>query len=230
MRRTFRPTVKLPVHAVVFCVSVVVVLFGTIFGPVGSGFAAATKPVKNPDSLVPSPFKLELKTMTDLDRDGDTDAVMVGVNGPMPPSQEGSDRDEERVLVVARRDKDGFRRVEMGLNALICRRCGGAFFGSLPAEISVDANRSGFETFQEAGSREMTRWTHRYRLENGRVRLIGLDRSLTDRNTAGVVVESTNYLTGTKIVTVEGELENPPKAGTTKGKPRTIFLNAVKVE
>ncbi len=195
-----------------------------------TGSPATTKAVKAPEALVPSPFRVELKTMTDLDRDGDTDAVMVGVDGPMPASDEGSDSDEDRMLVVARRDKDGFRKVEVGLNALICRRCGGAFFGSLPAEISVDANRAGFETFQEAGSREMTRWTHKYRLEQGRVRLIGLDRSVTDRNTAGVVLVSTNYLTGTTIVTVDGEVENAPKAGTTKGKPLKIFLNAVKVE
>ena len=42
--------------------------------------------------------------------------------------------------------------------------------------------------------------------------------------------ESTNYLTGAKIVTVEGDDENPPKAGTTRGKPRVIYVDRVTVE
>ncbi len=114
--------------------------------------------------------------------------------------------------------------------AVICRSCGGAFWGVVGAPVELSASRNTLVIKQSAGSREVTDWTHRNRIEKGGVRLIGLDRAVLDRATGGFVNESTNYLTGAKIVTVEGDDENPPKAGTTRGKPRVIYVDRVTVE
>jgi hypothetical protein len=109
----------------------------------------------------------------------------------------------------------------------LCRRCGGAFWGTIPAAVNISLAKGVFVVAQEAGAREVQRWTHRYRIERGRVRLIGLDFTEVDRGSAGSYTTSTNYLTGKTITTIEGDIEGAPQAGTTKGKPRTIFLENV---
>ena len=106
----------------------------------------------------------------------------------------------------------------------------GTACGVVGAPIELSTSRNTLVINQSAGSREVTDWTHSYRIEKGGVRLIGLDRSVLDRATGGFVKESTNYVTGAKIVTVEGDVENPPKAGTTRGKPRAIYVDRATVE
>ena len=80
---------------------------------------------------------------------------------------------------------------------------------------------------QVAGSREITDWTHRYRIEASRVRLIGTDRAVTDRLSGSVVSTSTNLLRGVTVTTVRGEPETPAKPGRTVAKPRTVYLEFV---
>ena len=192
---------------------------------------AATRPSASPAALVPRPFNVESTLKADLDGDGDLDVVLVGVDGPavLPETQEGDNADGIRVLVVARKDAEGYRRVGLGPDALECRRCGGAFWGGLSAPVELATMGGGFTTAQSAGAREITDWTHRYRIENGRVRLIGLDIVNTDRGDGSVVARSTNLLTGVTITTVEGQPQVPVKAGRVKGKPRVVYLESVKL-
>ena len=193
---------------------------------------AAGSVVQDPAKLLPRPYVLEYSQRVDLDRDGDLDIAIVGVDGPVPAPQDVTEEFVEgnRILVIARKESAGWRLIGQSKTAVICRSCGGAFWGVVGAPIELSASRNTLVINQSAGSREVTDWTHRYRIEKGGVRLIGLDRSVLDRATGGFVKESTNYLTGAKIVTVEGDVENPPKAGTTRGKPRTIYVDRVTVE
>lgn len=193
---------------------------------------ATTGPAaRTADSLMPSPFRVEHRVEVDLDKDGDRDVAMVGVDGAVPaPAERGDDDgDGNRVLVVARRDRDGFRVVGIGRDALLCRTCGGAFWGVIPTPVELSAARNVLVVVQEAGARELTGWTHRYRIERGRVRLIGLDRAVTDRLGPSTVSRSTNLLTGVTITTVDGTPEEPVKPGTVKGSPRTVWLEDVEL-
>lgn len=193
---------------------------------------AAGTAVKEPTKLLPRPYALEYSQRVDLDGDGDLDLAMVGIDGPVPAPTDTTEKFVEgnRILVIARKDTDGWRIAGTSTTALICRSCGGAFWGVIGAPVEMSASRNTLVIAQSAGSREVTDWTHRYRIDKGGVRLIGLDRSMVDRATGGSVTESTNYLTGTRIVTVDGDVENPPKAGTTRGRPRVIYVERVTVE
>jgi hypothetical protein len=191
-----------------------------------------SRSVKSAASLLPRPFIAEAEYSVDLDRDRDLDVVVVGVDGPkVAPPDDASEAlgDGTRLLLVARRDPDGFRTIGVGRSVLLCRRCGGAFWGlnATPVEVEIKANA--FNLIQSSGSREVTDWVHRFRLEKGRVRLIGLDRSVTDRTGGSVVSVSTNYLTGLTITTVRGEPEEPATPGRVKRKPSVVLLDAVEI-
>jgi hypothetical protein len=198
--------------------------------PVSSAATAAGSTVSRAESLVPKPYSVEQRLDVDLDQDGTLDAVLVGGVGPvpLPESNEDATSDGLRVLVFARREGSGWRRVGMSTEALLCRRCGGAFWGVLPTPIELAASKGVVTVSQTVGSREVVDWKHRYRIERGRVRLIGRDRTLTDRATGGTVVTSTNYLTGVTIVKVDGTVEGAPRPGTKRGRPQTLRLEDVR--
>jgi hypothetical protein len=191
--------------------------------------AGSVAPKATAGAWLPSPYIQESKYTLDIDADGDSDEIVVGVDGPATASSSIPEGDENRVLIVARKDKDGYRPLGIGTKALLCRRCGGAFnVGAIPP-IDVSATKNGFVITQSAGANEITEWIHRYRLEKNRIRLIGVDIAETDRNVGSTVTRSTNLLTGVTKTTVEGKPTNKVKAGTVKGKPRTVYLEAVTV-
>lgn len=195
---------------------------------------AAAASASTPEQLLPSPFRSERVVRVDLDRDGDLDAVVVGVDGvvPAPQTMEAEDGEGARVLLFARKDEGGFRRIGLGRRAVLCRRCGGAFWGVVPAPVEMTVSKNVVIVTQEAGSRELTSWTHRYRLQGGVIRLIGTDRVTADRLSGSVVSVSTNLLTGVTLTTVEGELDptlSNPTPGRKVGKPRVVALESVEI-
>ncbi len=181
----------------------------------------------NPSDWLPKGYQVEKTFKIDLDQDGDQDQVVVGVDGPAIASEGTPDGDEKRALLVVENVDGKYRKWGIGLKALACRRCGGVINPGLIPPIDFTATKGSFAVVQSAGANEVTEWTHRYRLENKRIRLIGVDISDTDRNVGSTVTRSTNLLTGVTKTTVEGKPTKKVKAGTVKGKPRTVYLEAV---
>jgi hypothetical protein len=204
----------------------------SVISPATSATSSVT--VRSAGLLLPTPYKMEYQYTLDIDNDGDQDVIIVGVDGIVPLAEGAENPDEgdgNRVLLVAQKVKQGYRRIGLGRSAVRCRRCGGAFFGVLVASVDVETTRNGFVVTQESGSRELTQWIHRYRYERGKIRLTGLDRAVTDRANGSTQSESTNYLTGEKIVTVDPNFEDQSiKSGRTKGKPKFIALESVRLE
>jgi hypothetical protein len=190
---------------------------------------AASKLAKRPELLLTRPFKAEYRQAVDLDGDGDLDVAIVGVDGIVPTPQESlpNDPDGSRVLIVARKEPGGYRLIGTGTGALLCRRCGGAFWGVNPAPIELSAGKGTLIVKQMSGARETQEWRHVYRIEEGRVRLIGIDRASTDRASGGSWTTSENLLTGLRITSVTGDIAEAPKAGTVKGRPSTIRLEEI---
>ncbi len=126
------------------------------------GPPTSTPAASRPERLLPAPFRLEQRLDVDLDKDGDLDAALVGVDGPVPAPEtmDGSDSEGERILLVARRDRDGWRTAGTGRSALMCRRCGGRLLGRgrrADRAVGVTQRPRGRA---DAGSRELTDWTH----------------------------------------------------------------------
>ena len=86
------------------------------------------KPVADPASLVPNRLTLETRVSSDLDGDGDADAVILAVDGPATiDDMSDSPVDGDRRIIVARNDPGGYVSVGQSTGAVLCRRCGGAF-------------------------------------------------------------------------------------------------------
>lgn len=189
--------------------------------------AQAASTASTPDSLMPRQYVVEKRVEGDLDKDGDIDVVMVGVDGPAEIQELTEDAGEgSRVLIVAQKGPTGYKSVGVSYDALMCRACGGAFWGIAPAPIDIQIAKGVLIVEQSAGSREVQAWKHRYRIEKNKVRLIGLDSELYDRATGDGTSTSTNYLTGATITMVtKAEVAGKPK--TKKGAPKTILLEKV---
>ena len=225
---------KLRVHTIApLAVALVVGVLALTYVPDGVAGAATTNE-SQASRLLSAPFVVEKSVKVDFDSDGDLDVVIVGVDGPVPAPEdfEADGTDGNRVLLFARKDPGGYRRVGLGRGALQCRRCGGAFWGAIPAPVDITVAKNVVSIEQSAGSREVRTWIHRYRFEGGRVRLIGVDESTTDRLNGATVSVSRNYLTGLTITTIEGTpdpADNPPKAGRVKGRPKVVTVESVEL-
>jgi hypothetical protein len=217
-------------------------LFGTGFRtePATAAAKSAAKSAASVARLLPSPFKVESTHPIDLDRDGDRDLIVIGVDGTVPVEAALENPDEgdgSRILLVAEKTTKGYKTLGSGRQALLCRQCGGAFSGPRGVIIEVEVAKNAFIIRQSSGSREVTQWTHRYRLEKGRIRLTGLDRVVTDRVVEGqnggpaFLSESKNYLTGDRIVTIDPNFpDQSMKSGKTKQKPTFIVLEQVALQ
>jgi hypothetical protein len=221
-RRPRRPGAAVLLLSLVVPVCVAVVPFGAA--------GAQSRTVARAESLITAPYTLEQRLDADLDGDGDKDAILVGAEGIVSKDETAEGSDGNRVLVVARNDGKTFTQIGLGKNALQCRRCGGAFWGVVVPPVSMRVEKKVLIIDQEAGSREVVVWTHRYRIEGKSVRLIGVDRALRDRATGGSAIESDNLLTGARVVTIDGEVDSALRPGRTKGKPKRVLLEAVTLE
>lgn len=180
--------------------------------------------------FVPAGWKIEAQTRGDLDGDRLDDAVLELV-------EVASDDQRERALVVALADgKGGWRRAGVGPKALLCDGCAGALgmVGDRPSVVTLEKNVILIDEMW--GSREMSTVKLRIRWDatKQRMRVIGRDESVLDRLEGGGYSTSTNYLTGTTVVTLQHKdqidpaaIGPVPKAGTTKGAPMTIWLEDV---
>jgi hypothetical protein len=116
-------------------------------------------------------------------------------------------------------------RAAVSNNLLQCTLCGGSFYGisEAPANISIDKNI--LVVNQDHGGSDLANMTFRFRYDASTQRfiLIGFDYADSDRRTAKVVSESTNYLTGVRKTTRD---KGGKDVSTTARIPRTtIFLD-----
>lgn len=101
--------------------------------------------------------------------------------------------------------------------------------GTSAVNAATTGSSSSLVVEQTAGARELTDWTHRYRFEKGRVRVIGTDVTQFDRATGATVATSTNELTGVTITTVQDGEAQSPKSTTTRKSPRFLTVESVNI-
>lgn len=180
----------------------------------------------NPAGFVPRGWKIEQQLSADLNADSLPDSILKLVEDKPEKDSEDNATERGRALVVAFQNGSGkFRRVAVAADLLQCTHCGGAFYGvsESPANVSIEKNVIVVD--QDHGSRNLTNTYYRFRYDATAQKfvLIGFDYADADRNTAQVVSESTNYLTGVRKTTrSKGEKD----VSTTKRiQKQTIFLD-----
>ncbi|HEV2764905.1 MAG TPA: hypothetical protein VGV38_18125 [Pyrinomonadaceae bacterium] len=152
--------------------------------------------------FVPRGWEVEGEVSGDLNGDAVPDLAVKLVQAKRGNTEEIVE-ERHRALVVLLKGADGrLRRAAVADRLLQCTACGGAFYGVAEAPADVRIERGGLVINQDHGSRNVVAQTFRFRLDpaSNKFVLIGYDVTDNDRATGALVEESTNFLTGLKIV------------------------------
>lgn len=193
--------------------------------------ASVPAEAKNTRGFVPPGWKIEEQVAGDLNSDTLPDYALKLVEDKPEKDSEDIATERGRALVIVLANSDGaLKRAGVADKLLQCTRCGGAFYGVVEAPASVKIEKGIVVVEQDHGSREITNTTYKFRFDPATQRfvLIGFDIANADRLTANVVSESSNYLTGARVVTRDkGDREVKRRSTFPKKK---IYLEEVSAE
>lgn len=180
-------------------------------------------------AFAPRNWHIEKQINGDLNRDGRPDAALVLVQNKPPRDDADNPAPRARALVIAQRDGKAWRRAGFNNTLLLGTRDGGAFYGFMETPVTVSIKNGVVIIEQEAGSREITQQTYRFRHDRklNHFVLIGYDQIDSDRLTGEVKNQSANFLTGRKrTVTMRANSNRAITKNTTLSRtPR--FLESV---
>lgn len=182
-------------------------------------------------AFAPAGWKIEEQVTGDLNGNSVPDFALKLVEDKPDKDSEGIATERGRALVIVLTMKDGIlKRVGVADKLLQCTRCGGAFYGVVETPVEVTIEKGVVVVQQDHGSREITNTTYRFRYDSAteRFMLIGFDLNEADRATAQVVTESSNYLTGVRVVTrSKGDRDVMTKSAFPRKK---VYLEDVSAE
>ena len=156
------------------------------------------------EKFVPRGWKIEERLTGDLNGDSVPDYALKMVEDQ--PAKDSNDMATERqraLVILLQKTGGGLSRAAVADRLLQCTRCGGAFYGVMESPANVQIQKGVIVVDQDHGSRDLTNTSYKFRYDaaGGQFILIGFDYADADRATANVISESTNYLTGVRIVT-----------------------------
>ncbi len=157
---------------------------------------------QNVADFVPSGWQIEAQVSGDLNADRLPDiAVKLIQVKPAGPDDQIKNRYRALLLLFKRKD-GGLHRAALAERLLQCTACGGAFYGVMEAPAEISIVKGILIVNQDHGSRHVADHLYRFRYEAkpGKFILIGYDMGERDRATGESTTESSNYLTGKKII------------------------------
>lgn len=186
--------------------------------------------------FVPRGWKIEGQTDGDLNADSKPDTALKLIEDLPEEDAGGALNIRYRALLVLLRTETGkLQRAAAGTRLLQCTGCGGMLGGSGGGDISIE--KGVLVVYQLAGSRESMDLTQRFRYDPRLKRfvLIGQDEVVSDRLTGESTSESTNYLTGVKIIKKtrldkSGDHEIPVSSSTKRIPASKRFLEDIDYE
>ncbi len=155
-----------------------------------------------PSDFVPRGWKLEEEVKGDLDGDRVEDLALRLIED-LPVETGGVWNARHRALVILfGRAAGGFSRAAVASRVLSCSTCAGMLGDPEGGNISLEIKSGVLNVSQLSGSREATDLTQRFRHDprRGRFLLIGEDIETRDRAVGDSQSQSTNYLTGVRVV------------------------------
>lgn len=180
------------------------------------------------EGFAPTGWTVEAKASGDLDGDGKPDAAFVlhGADSKLVIDNKDGIGGEEidtnpRILGVALATADGFQLVAQNAT-LIPRRTEPNIVDAFEAEgglaIARGAVKIDISLFASAGGWGMSNVGFTFRLDGGALRLIGYDRSDTQRNTGETETVSVNYLSG-RMSVAKGRIDDDKEKTVWKKAP-----------
>lgn len=172
----------------------------------GIAFNSSRLPVEADDvrAFVPSGWTIEEQVAGDLNGDSTNDIALKLIQEKRAGVSDDEASDRQRALVILFKSTGGkLRRAAVADKLLQCTSCGGAFYGVAEAPANVKIERGILIVNQDGGSRNVVERTFRFRYDaaSRKFILIGFDMTDSDRANGEVTQESTNFLTGKKIIT-----------------------------
>jgi hypothetical protein len=186
--------------------------------------------------FAPRGWKIEGQTDGDLNADSEPDMVLKLIEDLPEEDAGGALNVRYRALLVLLKGENGkWKRAAAGTRLLQCTGCGGMLGGPGGGDISIE--KGVLVVYQLSGSRESTDLTQRFRYDARlkRFMLIGEDTVNSDRLTGEGTSESTNYLTGVKIIKKtrldkSGDHDIPVSTTTKRVPARKRFLEDIDYE
>ena len=154
--------------------------------------------------FIPQGWEVEAQIVGDLNRDLLPDIAVTLVESMPANADKDNPPERERALLILFKSTEGnLYRAALATKVLACTRCGGAFYGVSETPTTVEIKNGVIVIQQDYGSRELTKETFRFRYDPDiqRFVLIGTDVETHDRLTGDGSTESTNFLTGVKLIT-----------------------------
>ncbi len=156
-------------------------------------------------AFAPKGWVVESTLEGDLNGDPTPDLIVLLL-------QEG-EADRSRALLWLHGGPKGFTLIDSNVGLVACFSCLGMKGGDAKPDLSI--KKKVLVVSQWGGSRESFGATHRFRLEKGVVRLIGVDHSELDSLSGAGSSTSENLLTGATVVE-----KTPPQAQDSRAKPK----------
>lgn len=155
------------------------------------------------EKFAPPGWKIEEQLTGDLNGDSLPDfALKLLEDKPAKDAEDVATERQRALVIVVQKPGGKLTRAAVADKLLQCTRCGGAFYGVSESPANVQIEKGVIVVDQDHGSRNLTNTTYRFRYDAASQQfiLIGFDYADADRATANAVSESTNYLTGVRIV------------------------------
>jgi len=181
---------------------------------------------------VPPGWIIEAQIVGDLNGDKRADVALTLLQ-TNASTEEITVAGRRRGLLILLRQQDGrLRRAAFAERLLQCSTCGGAFYGVADAPAKVTIVNGILIVKQERGSRNVVEQTFRFRYESrtDKFWLIGFDLADRDRATGALVEQSTNFLTGQRIVTKSQFDERVKKYVKKSATQSTVSRNRIAIE
>jgi len=158
-------------------------------------------PLESPslNNFVPQGWIIEKKVEGDLNGDTKPDVILQLIEDLPAKSQEKRDQRYRAMIVLFGAEGGKFRRAEVADRLLPCSDCGGTYANpAVTPNIKISRGVIVIEAELGGGSRETCSYVQRFRYDTELKHfvLIGYDANWLSDNHA----ESTNYLTGTKLI------------------------------
>lgn len=185
-----------------------------------------------PREFVPRGWTVEEQIPGDLNGDGKADLALKlvqekSLTHPAIPAA------RQRALVILLGGMtDHWRRAALAAKLLQCTACGGALYGIKDTPVHVAIVNRVLIVKQDHGSRNVVEQTFRFRYEAklDKFLLIGVDLADRDRSTGALVEESTNFVTGQKVVTTARFDERLQKYLTKSSSRSRVAARRISIE
>lgn len=183
--------------------------------PTAADYPKIKKSAKTCEDFVPPEFRIVKKAVGDLNRDQQPDCFLAIKGGDARFLNENSGAlafdTNPRVLLILFKEKTGYRLAQQSDTFIRAPESATMEEPFEDATIENNVLQLDFQHFLSAGGWGAGRYLYKFRYQNNRFALIGVDRMRWQRNTGDYEDRSYNFLSGKVKTTIGNNSEERPQ-------------------